>query len=47
MGNALIKYIKNIDNIQYVYVEEIRTGRKELALQTFYKRAVKQKNPST
>ena len=47
MSNALIKYMKNIDNIQYVYVEEIRTGRKELALQTFYKRAVKQKNPST
>ena len=47
IGNVLIKYIKNIDDIQYIYVEEMRTGRKELALQTFYKRAIKQKNPST
>ena len=47
IGNALIKYIKNIDNIQYIYVEETRIGRKELALQTFFKRAIKQKNPST
>ena len=43
IGNVLIKYIKNIGEIQYVYVEEMRTGRKELALQTFYKRAIKQK----
>ena len=40
-GNILIKYTKAIEGVRYFYVAEIRTGRKEIALQTFYKRAVK------
>ena len=40
-GNILIKYTKAIDGIKYFYVAEIRTGRKEIVIQTFYKRAVK------
>jgi hypothetical protein len=41
MGNMLIKYVKAIAGINYFYVVEIRTGRKEIALQTFYKRLIK------
>lgn len=40
-GNDLIRYTKVIDFKMY-YVEEIRTGRKEVILQTLYK----QKKPS-
>ena len=43
MGNSLIQYIKAIEKFKYFYIEEIRTGRKEIVLQTFYKRAVKKK----
>jgi len=35
-GRDLIKYIKEMTE-KLVYVEEIRTGRKEVALQTLYK----------
>jgi phage-Barnase-EndoU-ColicinE5/D-RelE like nuclease3 len=38
MGNKLMKFVKAIERINYFYVVEIRTGRKEIALQTFYKR---------
>ena len=37
-GNRLIKYVKAIEGVNYFYVVEIRTGRKEFAMQTFYKR---------
>jgi hypothetical protein len=33
----LLKYTKEEELCKYIYVEEIRTGKKELALQTFYK----------
>ncbi|TAE00119.1 MAG: hypothetical protein EAZ97_06875 [Bacteroidetes bacterium] len=38
LGKDLIKYSKVIENALFFYVEEIRTGKKELALQTIYKR---------
>lgn len=40
LGNDLIKYSKIIGN-QLFYVEEIRNGRKEVVLQTLYKRKVR------
>jgi putative DNA methylase len=40
LGNDLIKYAKVIGN-QLFYVEEIRNGRKEIVLQTLYKRKVR------
>ena len=40
LGNDLIKYSKTIGN-QLFYVEEIRNGRKEVVLQTLYKRKVR------
>jgi valyl-tRNA synthetase len=33
----LLKYSKDKEVCKYVYVEEIRTGKKELAMQTMYK----------
>jgi hypothetical protein len=36
----LLKYTKNIDE-KIVYVEEIRKGRKQLALQTLYKQKIR------
>lgn len=39
----LLVYEKQI-GLNYYYVEEIRTGKKRLAFQTMYKRAIK--NPS-
>ncbi len=38
LGKDLIQYSKNLEDALYFYVEEIRTGKKELALQTLYKR---------
>lgn len=40
LGDDLIKYSKIIGN-QLFYVEEIRNGRKEVVLQTLYKRKVR------
>lgn len=39
-GADLIKYTKNIEE-KVIYVEEIRKGRKQLALQTLYKQKVR------
>ncbi len=40
IGNDLIKYTKQIDNV-YIYAEEIRKGKKELSAKTMYKRKKK------
>jgi hypothetical protein len=34
----MIKYQKNIAETLYLYLEEVRTKRKELAMNTLYKR---------
>jgi hypothetical protein len=43
IGKDLIKYIKQKIN-KLVYVEEIRTKRKEVAMQTFYKQKSNESN---
>jgi hypothetical protein len=41
LGNTLIKYVKDLFSTNYFYVEEIRTGKKQVNLQTLYKRKVR------
>lgn len=41
LGLYCIKYKKSINNTDYYYVEEIQTGRKQLACKTLYKRKTK------
>lgn len=37
IGNVLLRYVKKIGDT-VIYVEEVRTGRRELAMQTMYKK---------
>jgi len=43
IGRDVIMNIKQIENLLYFYVEEVRINKKELAMQTLYIRQLKQK----
>ncbi|MFN8264107.1 MAG: hypothetical protein U0T07_11305 [Chitinophagales bacterium] len=43
IGNDCLLYQAEIDSVYY-YIVEIRTGKKQLAMQTMYKRKRKSKN---
>lgn len=38
LGNIILHYEKDFDEFRLIYVEEIRNKRREIALQTMYKR---------
>ncbi|MBL7802379.1 MAG: hypothetical protein JNL02_01490 [Saprospiraceae bacterium] len=41
LGNRVIFYEKTFPEFRFFYVEEIRTGRKEIMMQTFYKTKIR------
>lgn len=41
IGNFIFRYTLNTDKFRLVYAEEVRTGRRELAVQTLYKQKIR------
>lgn len=41
IGNIMFRYTLNTERFRLIYAEEVRTGRRELAVQTLYKQKIR------